>query len=675
MQDKKSLITLTRADILNKAPLVLKCSVLLLSTIVFYLKDLFAIFSESLQNEFMSYMLTIPFFLTYLAYRKRKILSAVIAYETKTSKDVRISGVLLLALSILVYWHGSYTFQPIQLHMISLPIFIAGCILIIFNLRTLRESVFPMIFLAFLVPLTLESLSLVGAALSVLSSSISYTVLKFFGLPINMINQYGIPIIVLERAPNASIFFAIDIPCAGMYSLMGFLIFAFFLAYIVRGIMWKKAFLFIIGLPLIYGLNIIRIITIVLIGYEFGQDLATQVFHFLGGWALISLGTLIILFLSEKLMKIQIFTKKSTREPCPNCDKDPRTDQNFCQTCGRILTPMNMKIDKRDILKVSVLLVCISLLANLQLSLFALTKADIRIDLQTPSGEKGYEQLLPGSSDYQLRFVYRDRAFEERTNQDASLIYLYLPNDSQQTPVWTTLEISRYAAALHEWELCLGDQPSNVKLDLKEIGISENPPLVGRFYAFQGSKSIQVVLYWYQRFLFTVEQGFEEKWVKTSLIVFTDSSEKISGIEEELLPLTKKIIDYWEPVKTGAQTILIISRYGATLIWTLAALLSIMIMSNAVGDIRRRRSNLRAFNRLVLKEEKLVIRAVHEANKRGISTTLDIASIYSRLAQKTIPAEDLLQKLNQAEKIGLITKNITNKEDAPILGWKNKIPF
>lgn len=40
---------------------------------------------------------------------------------------------------MLLYWHGSYTFTPLEYHILTLPIFAAGLTLILFNPQTLRQ--------------------------------------------------------------------------------------------------------------------------------------------------------------------------------------------------------------------------------------------------------------------------------------------------------------------------------------------------------------------------------------------------------------------------------------------------------------------------------------------------------------------------------------------------------
>ena len=80
------------------------------------------------------------------------------------------------------------------------------------------------------------------------------------------------------------------------------------------------------------------------------------------------------------------------------------------------------------------------------------------------------------------------------------------------------------------------------------------------------------------------------------------------------------------------------------------------------------------YNKLAL-EEKLVPRAVYEAAKRGKATCDAIASVYEKLAQKPIQSGLLLEKLGQAEEVGLIERVVISQEDEPVLIWKSQVPL
>jgi len=118
----------------NEIAISIKAVTIILATIAIYFQDLTTVANEAIRSELMSHIIAIPFLLTYLIYRKRKMLRATIPFETtnptqKPTYTHEIVGALLCLTAFLLYWHGSYTFTPLEYHMISLPIFTAGLIL------------------------------------------------------------------------------------------------------------------------------------------------------------------------------------------------------------------------------------------------------------------------------------------------------------------------------------------------------------------------------------------------------------------------------------------------------------------------------------------------------------------------------------------------------------------
>ena len=670
----------------SQMALSVKAATVLVVTLAIYRQDLAIIGNEAIRSELTSYMLAIPFLLTYLIYRKRKMLNAVIPFETSTLRRSvlihEIIGATLCLLAFLLYWHGSYTFHPLEYHIASLPLFVAGCTLITFNTQTLKALAFPIAFLFFLTPPPLETIYAAGATLSTLNSEAAYHILKAISLPVSLENQYGTPVIVLQK-PEGLLSFAIDIACAGVYSLIGFTIFSVFAAYIARGPAWKKATLFLAGFPLIYALNITRIIIIVLIGSQYGMETAMQAFHLLGGWVLIFLGTLILLTLSEKIFKTQLFTKKPKTTPCNHCSQNPAIKQHFCPACGKLLTSVKIRLSKRDITKIFVLIISAILIANLQVPVFALTEGPTKVTLQTPSGEQTTTQILPEIQGYATKFIYRDKKFEEIAKQDASLTYAYLPTDETKTPVWVTIEIAKTRSSLHLWEICLithrekkGYPPVATQLDLRDVQLLENPPITARYFAFQDIKTnlTQVVLYWYENAFFNTGSSQEQEHVKISLIAFAENPEDIPIIEDGLLPFGKAIASYWQPIKTWSQIALVIAQNGNILIMiTTMALLGI-VMIQVIKNQKEKESNLKVYNKLA-SEEKLILQAVHQATQKAKPTGKAIASSYQKLAKKPIQLSLLIEKLIAAEEAGLVKTHVISQDDEPVLIWKNHVPF
>ena len=156
----------------------LKFSVIGIVVALIYLPDLSLVFTGALTNEATYHILAIPFLFVYLVYRKRKMVAATVQIPQTGTHFVQkyfsaISGLLLFTVAVLTYWYGSYTFTPLEYHLMTLPFLAAGLVLIMFNTQTLRQLLFPIAFLVCLTPPPDEILYGLGSSLANLSASAS----------------------------------------------------------------------------------------------------------------------------------------------------------------------------------------------------------------------------------------------------------------------------------------------------------------------------------------------------------------------------------------------------------------------------------------------------------------------------------------------------------------------
>ncbi len=672
----------------NRITTTVKAGAIFLTVLAFYWQDLTIVANEAIQSEFMTHILAIPFLFAYLLYHKRQMLKAVIPFKNaKTTPNRTIFssvtiGAILCLLAVVVYWYGSYTFIPLEYHMVSLIIFIVGCVMLMFNKFTLRVLAFPVAFLIFLVPPPLEIIYALGSTMSTISSESAHTILKGVGLPVTLMEEYQTPVIILEKPNRPPLTFAVDIACSGIYSLIGFLIFSIFIAYISKGRAWKKVATFLIGFPLIYALNIVRITIIVLIGNQYGIELAMQAFHLLGGWVLIFLGTLLLLTISEKILKTTIFTLKTKTEPCPTCTSHKHQNQSFCVACGTLLKTPKIRLHKQDFAKIAALFATVVLLLYIQVPVFALTEEPVEVILQTPAGQQVTTAILPKMPGYTSRFVYRDTTFERIAKQDASLTYAYtsISNNPKET-IWVTIEIAKSKFNVHRWEVCLidwpisqGSKPKVTQLDLRDVELLDNPPIIARYFAFQDIKSnvAQVVLYWFESALFQTNSTSQQEYVKITVIVFPESPENIQEIEDQMLPFAKAIVNHWQPIKTWSQIALALSQNGPTLIAITTLTLTTIITAWVIQQQMQKRTNKKAFQKLPEKDKK-ILQTIKEAIQNHKGTTQEIKSAYEKLAGEKIDFDELHERLTNIEEVNLIKQTITNESDQPILKWKTNI--
>jgi hypothetical protein len=249
-QVRKRMNSKLALSLTSSSTLILEAIIVLVAIFAVYYQDLQLIFANALQNEATNQVLLVLPILGFLIFRKRKMLRAVTSLK-ETDQRTSISQVrrhsstlidiLLSTASVLFYWYRSYTFMPLEYHILTLSIFTAGLVLILFNLETLRQIVFPIAFLLFLVPIPEELLFKLSSALSTISSLVSSTVANLLGAD-SIVSTIGInPTIVVTRSDNSILRFSLNAACSGVYPLIAFVMFAFFMAYIIRDKQWKRS--------------------------------------------------------------------------------------------------------------------------------------------------------------------------------------------------------------------------------------------------------------------------------------------------------------------------------------------------------------------------------------------------------------------------------------------------
>ncbi|MEM2111044.1 MAG: exosortase/archaeosortase family protein [Candidatus Bathyarchaeia archaeon] len=672
--------------LLNQSNLLLatKIGTIIFAIIALFHQDLSIIFADALQSEETSYMLAIPFILAYLVYRKRKMLKAVMPLANPNQpKETRflpaIAGAMLSITAVLIFFYGSKTFTPLEYRMSAIPVFAAGLVLLLFNPQTLRQLAFSIAFLAFLTPPPLEILYDLGATMSVISSEASNAIISLMGIPSTITSEYGNPTIIITRPDGTPIHFTIEIACSGIYSLIGFIVFATLVAYVVRDKLWKKLAIVLIGLPLIYLLNILRITLILILGYHYGENIALQLFHLLGGGVLIFLGTLLILVVSEKVLKTQFFTTATKK--CLECNPTPPTSRSFCLACGRVLKPEAVKIKKSDMVKIITVIAVITLLTSIQVPVFAMTQGPPLVIINNPLGEQVSTEILPEISGYNLSFFYRDTQFEAKAKQDLSLVYLYQSLEKGKGSIWATVEVAQTRAPLHRWEICLitypethGYQPKVTQIELKDVQLASNPPIIGRYFAFQYKKTgfLQAVLYWFETATFTVNSTSQQKHVKISLISYPESMDQLQSNEDTLVTIATRIANYWQPIKTWSQITMLISQNSIMLISVTVMLLTATIIVYEFGLRKQKKENLNAYEKLS-KTNKQLTDLILETEKVDYTTLETIKTTYQKTYGETIDKNELLEKLTKLEDVGIIKRVIGNRQDEPILVWKLNI--
>jgi exosortase len=634
--------------------------------------------NEATNNELATHIIIVPFLITFILYRRRSLLRAAIAGQGGEPPFLHeVLGILVCAIALMLYLGGSYSFYSLEYHLLSMPLFLAGTLLFVFDMNILKAIALPLTFTTLLVPLPLKLVYTLANRLAGFSSEISYFVLKGGGLPIALRYVDETPLLLLSTPHDQLIPLAIDIGCSGIYSLTAFTAFALFIASLTKGGVRRKVALFFIGYPIMYGMNLLRIILIALIGYWFGQDAALGFLHLFGGTILVFLGTLILSIIAEKVLKLRIFRSSEGLSTCPYHERLSLKEE-FCPACGSLIRYPDGKISKGDASKIAVLVILATLILSFEVPTFVMTQGLPEIVRQVPlKGESVNLQFIPSLPNLEPKFLYRDTEYEKMLELDAALLYVYLPEDNSRNAIYLDLWIAMERNRFHLWEVCI--EP-NITFDQRDVMLKDAPPLIGRFFAFQRNRSqlTEVILCWTDEMVFQTPSGFERKYLMVSLAAYIQNSTGYPTIEDQLLTMGKALIDFWQPVKsqsTLAQNVnwLIITlvRHNLAIIGSLMVGISAILLIQLYRSAQNKRRNTKSYYRLT-PEDRNILRATHQAQKKGPPTGNAITSEYREIAGEPIEMDRLLQKLGEAERAGLVKRAVRNLEERPILVWRSQ---
>ena len=667
---------------------ILSFVLIALAIFIVYGSDLEILVNEALQSEALSHILLVPFFAAVLFYLKRDLVAASVNLkknrkETAAQYVDEVIGVALCLIAFLVYWYGSYTFNPLEYHLVSLPIFIAGVTLILLNLKALTVLIFPILFLLFLTPPPTDFTYAVGGGLANINTQASYSILKVFGLPVTLSSTYGPPTLTLTTAGGNPASFTVDVACSGIYSLIAFAMFAAFLAFIASASVVRKIGLFFLGFLIFEILNIARITIIVSIAFLLGEEIAMLVFHSIAGLVLIFIGMLLILFIAEKFFKIQILPKKQEQMPCPKCKKSLEGFKDFCLNCGRHLGAYREKLSQRFWLKLGMLIIGCSIVAY---SIHAPTFAFAQGPVEVTSGWENATNVFPSKLEYadvnySLRFLYRDMDFEKVARQDASLIYAYIPNNMSKSTIFVLVGVASSISNLHSWEVCLitwqtaqGKYPLVTTLDSRDVQLLPDVPIIARYLVFESPYNYtQITLYWYEKATFKTGITVEQKYVRISLIIMKPTGIDYRQYEEELHKVGQEIGDYWQPLKTQSLISLGIPAQQLLLAVSLVFIASTKTIQYS-HEWRKKTNNLKIFNNTASPEEKVALQTFQEiAKEKKKIVTSDFAEALKRKTRKNIKFDDLTSLLVRLEEYGFIKRDVESVNNKPRLVWKTLV--
>lgn len=159
---------------------------------------------------------------------------------------------------------------------LSIPFFVAGAVLHFLGKAFLRELIFPIAYLTFMIPIPGGFTELVSFPLRLLATNLSKLVVGLLGVEVH---GAGMNIAFMQPTGREYIQLSVADPCSGLHSLMAIKALHAITAYMSRLRLGWKWVLFMCAIPIALMANLTRIVGIILIGAYWSKDIALGLFH------------------------------------------------------------------------------------------------------------------------------------------------------------------------------------------------------------------------------------------------------------------------------------------------------------------------------------------------------------------------------------------------------------
>lgn len=278
-------------DIKRWKPVVWELFPLLLGLVILYIPTYYNLATVTWQSEDQAHGPIIVLIIIYLVWMRRDYL--LVPSNTKTSP---VLGWLSLIFGLVLYVIGRS--QDIVMFDLGsqIPIF-TGLLLITRGLSAIKQFWFPLFFMIFMIPLPGAIIDSITMPMKISVSYVAEFVLYGIGFPIarsGVILQIGQYQLLVADA------------CAGLHTLMSLEALGLLYLNIVRSdSLFRNLTLAILIVPISFTANVIRVMTLTLITYYFGDAAGQGFMHGFAGMLLFVVALMLIIWVDSLLQYIE----------------------------------------------------------------------------------------------------------------------------------------------------------------------------------------------------------------------------------------------------------------------------------------------------------------------------------------------------------------------------------
>ena len=289
-------------DAPQKTRTFVQVGVLLLSVLVAYNYSLSTLLQTADQQTPLAYISLVPAIaLALAAIRARPIKPEPPIHDRPVDYTIGIPLIVAaVAMNELLPARMSTMFWVYRIDLLTLPIFVAGAVAIIFGSRVLWRQRLAVLFLFLAWPYPYQKV-----LLGILNVFTNLTLMAM--QKIAVVTHLAKPASALDNTlfvvNHHGSTFALSVvsACSGVNGVVGFLLIGSAFAAIVRGPLVRKVLWLIGGMILLWAINLGRITFIFFAGKEWGENVAINVFHPFIGLVTFSLGVLAMILLIKPL--------------------------------------------------------------------------------------------------------------------------------------------------------------------------------------------------------------------------------------------------------------------------------------------------------------------------------------------------------------------------------------
>lgn len=235
--------------------------------LVLYYPTLKALVSDWNIDPNYSHGFFVPFISGYLVWEKRVELKKANASPSLWGLPILLTGPFVLIAGTI----GSELFTK----RFSFLIVLVGALFLLSGKEITRLLLFPIFFLAVMIPIPYILYDVIAFPLKLLASKVACWCLLLFGIPVfregNIIHLDSTTLEIVDA-------------CSGIRSLVSLITLGVIFAHLSQNRLWKKIVLILSTIPIAVIANMFRVTGTGILAHYFGPEVATGFLHTFSGW-------------------------------------------------------------------------------------------------------------------------------------------------------------------------------------------------------------------------------------------------------------------------------------------------------------------------------------------------------------------------------------------------------